>query len=157
MMFRKDKTMFSGKKTYDKDAPKIKKIDSFEIITLHLSGMRYTQDFEFTPDGENTRLVLYGYRYRQDGHDRVPEQIAVRPTDEVLDILNDCDVGKWSGFHGAHPPHVLDGTMFRLSGTVNGGVELHADGSENFPPNYRKFTDYLYEKIHEGEKVGENE
>ena len=149
--------MFFKKAIYDHDAPKIGRIESFEFIKLHLSGMRLTTDIEITPQGEESLIRSYRYVYRPGGHDREPDITVVRPTAEVLDVLNSCEIGKWSGFHGPHPPHVLDGTMFDLSGTVNGGVTLRADGSENFPPKYREFTDYLFDRLREAEKEKENE
>ena len=44
----------------------------------------------------------------------------------------------WDGFRGEHPKGVLDGTMFRMEATVNGGRRIRADGSQNFPKGYRE-------------------
>ena len=143
--------MFFKRKQYDPKAPKIGAINSFDVIRLHLSGMRSVVDIEITSNGAESTICQYRFVYRPGGHDRIPDVTVIRPTDEVLSVLNSCEFGKWSGFHGPHPPGLLDGTMFDLTATVNGGVELRADGSENFPPNFRQFEDYLYEKLREGE------
>ncbi len=149
--------MFFKKKKYDRDAPKIGRIESFEFIKLHLSGMRLTEDIEITPQGEEALICSYKYVYRPGGHDRELDISAIRPVGEVLDVLNTCEIGNWSGFHGPHPPHVLDGTMFSFEAAVNGGAKLRADGSENFPPKYREFTNYLFERLREAEKRKGNE
>ena len=149
--------MFFKKKKYDRDAPKIGRIESFEFIKLHLSGMRLTEDIEITPQGEESLICSYKYVYRPGGHDRELDVCAVRPAAEVLEVLNSCEIGNWSGFHGPHPPHVLDGTMFSLDASVNGGEKLRADGSENFPPKYKELTDYLYERLREAEKRKDTE
>ncbi len=149
MFFRKVKT--------DPKAPKIERIESFEFIKLHLSGMRLIEDIEITPNGEDSLICSYRYVCIPGGHDRELDISVTRPTSEVIDVLNSCEVGKWSGFHGPHPPHVLDGTMFDFTATVNGGVTLRADGSENFPRNYRELTNYLFERLREGEKSERNE
>ena len=149
--------MFFKKAKYDRDAPKIGRIESFEFIKLHLSGMRLTEDIEITPQGEESLICSYKYVYRPGGHDRELDVCAVRPAAEVLEVLNSCEIGNWSGFHGPHPPHVLDGTMFSLDASVNGGEKLRADGSENFPPKYREFTNYLFERLREAEKRDDNE
>jgi hypothetical protein len=41
--------------------------------------------------------------------------------------------------------------MFDFSATVNGGVEISARGSQNFPRHYRDFTDGLYGFLNNGE------
>ncbi|MBR3424075.1 MAG: hypothetical protein IKG80_06245 [Clostridia bacterium] len=149
--------MFFKKRIIDPDAPKIGRIESFEFLKLHLSGMRLIMDIEITQNGDESSICSYRYVFGQDGRERELETSVSRPASEIIEVLNKCEVGKWSGFHGPHPPHVLDGTMFDLSGTVNGGVTLRADGSENFPPNYREFTDFLFEKLREAEKKEDNE
>lgn len=149
--------MFFKKKKYDHDAPKIERIESFDFIRLHLSGMRLTEDIEISPDGEDSNICSYRYVYKPGGHDRELDVSVSCRTSEIIDVLNSLEIGKWSGFHGPHPPHVLDGTMFSFDAVVNGGVKLRADGSENFPPNYREFTNYLFEKLREGKIKKENE
>ena len=125
-----------------------KEIVSFETITLRESGMRYTVEYEFKQDGGHAEITEYGIRYIQGGGDeRVPNRRAVCDTAKVLILLNRCDVLSWNGFNGPHPKDVLDGIMFSLSASVNGGVKIYARGSENFPEHYREFKDGLYELL----------
>ena len=77
------------------------------------------------------------------------QQLAVRQwAQQALQLLNDCRLLAWDGFYGPHPKHVLDGTMFRLTATVNGDQTIRANGSQNFPKHYRDFTDGLYALLH---------
>ena len=119
------------------------KIESFDVILLHLSGMRMTMEYELVMNGGEAALTLYTFRYREGGHERIPEKSAVCTAEEVLRLVNNCDVLRWDGFHGAHPRGVLDGTMFRLTATVNGGRQIFADGSQNFPKHFHDFEDGL--------------
>ena len=126
-----------------------KKIDSFEVVTLHLSGMRHTTEYEIVMKDGMAEVIRYGIHYVQNEDRRVPEEKATCNADDVLKLLNDCRVLSWDGFYGPHPRHVLDGTMFTLDATVNGDRKIHAHGSQNFPRRYHDFTDWLY-KLFEG-------
>ncbi len=119
-------------------------IVSFEIVTLHTSGMRYTGETEIVMKDGKAEVSQYGIRYSQDEDRRVLEKRAVCGAEEILKLLNDCKLLSWDGFHGPHPKGVLDGTMFTLNATVNEGRRIYASGSENFPRHYRDFTDGLY-------------
>ena len=118
-------------------------ISSFEIVTLRISGMRFTAEYEIIPQGEKAEISQYRIRYSKPEQERILEKRAVIGADEALRLLNDCALLSWNGFHGAHPRGVRDGIMFSLKATVNGGVTLRAEGSENFPKRYRDFTDGL--------------
>ncbi len=130
-----------------------KEISSFEIVTLHTSGMRYITDHEIVAKGDDkAEVTRYSIRF-SDGKDiRIPEKQAVTGMDDVLKILNDCRMLSWDGFFGKHPKNVRDGEMFRLDASVNGGRTIHASGSENFPKDYRKFKDWLYEILSGSDK-----
>ena len=116
------------------------KITSFEIVTLHLSGMRFTHEYEVVMQGKNAEVAKYEIRYEKEkGRVRVPVSNTVCSTDSVLKLLNDCEVAAWDGFHGAHPKDVKDGIMFSLKATVNGNKNIQAEGSENFPKHFKEF------------------
>lgn len=121
------------------------KITSFEVVTLTTSGMRGSSVREFVMKNGRAVCSDYGIRYRDGGEERVLEEQAVIGEDEALKLFNDCKLLSWNGFHGAHPKGVLDGTMFRLEAVVNGGQKIYADGSQNFPKQYRDFTDGIYQ------------
>ena len=117
---------------------------SFEIVTLHMSGMRYTGEIEIVMKDGKAEVSQYAIRFTRSEDRRVLEKRAVCDAQNVLKLLNDCKLLSWDGFNGPHPKGVLDGTMFTLNATVNGDKKIHASGSENFPKHYRDFTNGLY-------------
>ena len=127
------------------------RIESFEIVTLHTSGMRHVCEYEIVMKDCNAEVSLYDLKFSQDKDDRrVLRKRAVCDEEKILKLLNACSLLSWNGFHGKHPKGVLDGTMFNLKASVNGGTQIYADGSQNFPRHYRDFTDALYEILNTG-------
>ena len=124
---------------------------SFETITLRLSGMRGAREYEIVRTDDKAEITEYEIRYAQGEDKRVPERRAVCGAEEMLALLNRCAFLSWDGFHGPHPKNVRDGTMFRLTATVNTDKAIHADGSENFPKHFRDFTDALYALLRNAE------
>ena len=120
------------------------KITSFEEVTLHESGMRFTVDYEIVMKDGEAEVSEYVMNYSGGKPERVLQRRAVCGADAVLAVLNSCKLLSWDGFHGKHPRGVLDGTMFSLKATVNGDSSIIADGSQNFPKHYREFRDWLY-------------
>lgn len=113
-------------------------ITSFECVTLRLSGMRISTEYELT-GGVNPTLSRYFIRYT--GKDERELDVSVPCTsEEMTALLNTCHVGSWDGFHGNHPRGVSDGVMFNFTATVNGGETIKAHGSENFPDGYRELV-----------------
>ena len=123
------------------------RIESFEIITLHTSGMRYSADVEIVMKGDAAEVSQYQIRYRYPEDERILEKRVSVSCDTILKLLNECRLLSWDGFHGKHPRGVRDGTMFSLNAVVNGGKKIRAEGSQNFPKHYRNFTDGLYEML----------
>lgn len=119
------------------------KIESFEIVTLRLSGMRFTTEYEIVMKSKKAEVTEYEIRYEKNGDKRVPESKTVCSPDRVLKLLNDCELLTWDGFVGNHPKDVRDGIMFSLKATVNGSRKIYAHGSENFPEHFREFRDGL--------------
>ena len=128
------------------------KIASFEIVTLHESGMRFVTEYEMICKDGAVEVTEYGTKYEDGERVRYPVSSASRSCEEVLKLLNDCNIGAWDGFHGKHPRGVLDGIMFSFRAVVNDGKEIKADGSENFPRHYRDFRDALYGILHSDNK-----
>ena len=124
-------------------------ITSFEIITLHTSGMRHTAIYEIIPKESGAEISEYSIRYSHSEKERILERQVVIDLQRVLKLLNDCRILSWDGFSGAHPKGVLDGTMFTFEAIVNDGQKIYADGSQNFPKHYRNFTDGLYQFLQE--------
>jgi hypothetical protein len=126
--------------------------ESFEIITVRLSGMRFTDDYEIILRGDEAEVSKYGIRYTQAGNERVPERRAFVGKNEILKLINECGLLSWDGFSGAHPFGVKDGVMFSLKAVVN-GKSIRASGSENFPKHYREFMNAIYEMLRQGEEL----
>ena len=101
------------------------KIESFEIVTLRLSGMRFTTEYEIVMKGKDAEVVEYAIRYNKNEDKRVPERQTVCSADKILKLLK-------------------DGIMFSLQATVNGDRKIRAEGSENFPKHFRELRDGLH-------------
>ena len=129
-------------------------ITDMESLTLHLSGMRLTEEYELTVNGDKTEISYYTMSYASSQEERILKKRTVCDTKTVIAALNSFDVIKWDGFHGKHPRGVLDGTMFRLTATLNGGQKLYADGSQNFPEHFREFEEWLYTVLKDCEEIG---
>ena len=123
---------------------KNEKIETFETVTLHTSGMRHVTDDEIVYKDGKAEVSKYGIGYENGEHIRILQKRAVCDAGVALKLLNDCQVASWDGFYGPHPKHIRDGTMFNFKAVVN-GKEISARGSQNFPRHYRDFTDGLYE------------
>ena len=92
--------------------PKNSQIESFEIITLHTNGMRYSADVEIVMKSDIAEVSQYQIRYSYPNNERILEKRVLVSTDAVLALLNECKLLSWDDFHGKHPRGVLDGTMF---------------------------------------------
>jgi len=126
-------------------------ITSFEIVTLHLSGMRFTTDQEIVMKDGSAEVSEYALRYVNSKEERVLKKRAVCSEKEILDLLNGCCLLSWDGFYGKHPKRIKDGTMFTLKATVNGDRQIYAHGSQNFPKHYRELTDGIYALLNRDE------
>ena len=125
------------------------KIDSFAVVNLKTSGMRYSNEYEITVSGDQAKVTLYTYGCLQDGsYGRKERESELIGLTEAIDKLNECHVMNWDGFHGSHPKGVKDGTMFSLKAKVNGGKEISANGSQNFPAGYRELSNWFYHLFH---------
>ena len=120
------------------------KIKSFETVTLYTCGMRHVSEHEIVMKDGKAEVSRYAIGHSEDGKERRLIKRAVCDEETVLKILNKCRLLSWDGFYGSHPRGVLDGTMFDLKAKVNGGREIHASGSQNFPRHYRDLADWLY-------------
>ena len=115
-------------------------ITSYESVFMRISGMRLTQEYEILSKDSGTEISDYWMCCASGGGmKRELQRRAFCPESKMLEILNQCNILKWDGFHGKHPRGVLDGEMFSLRAIVNGGETIRADGSANFPKNFREF------------------
>ena len=129
-----------------------KRIQSFETVTLRESGMRAVTDYEVVCRGEESEVSEYSVGFKEGKDVKALRERAVCKTEEFLNILNSCRIMSWDGFFGKHPRNVRDGTMFTFKALVNGGEEVTAHGSQNFPRHYHEFTDALDGILRESNK-----
>ena len=120
-------------------------IDSFEMVTLSTRGMRCADDYEIVKKDKTAEVSQYRISYREGKDERILMRRAAVGENDILQMLNNCSILSWDGFHGKHPRGVKDGIMFSFSATVNGGKTIKADGSQNFPKHYRDFTQALHD------------
>ncbi len=126
---------------------KKKTITSFECITLRLSGMRLTCEYEIKCTDSIVEINYYQFCYATGKETRQLIKSVVCDTETVLLKLNECELMRWDGFHGKHPKGVCDGTMFTLNAIVNEDKKIYADGSQNFPKHFRELEHWLNELI----------
>ncbi|MBQ7203895.1 MAG: hypothetical protein IJS03_07785 [Eubacterium sp.] len=124
--------------------PKTYEITSFDTVTLQESGMRVTQVYEITCDGDRAKVSLYTLTYNNGEKGKRLEESADCSAADFIKLLNDCNITAWDGFYGKHPKNVLDGTMFEFEAKLNGDKTVSANGSQNFPKHYHDFTEGLY-------------
>ncbi len=118
-------------------------VNDFERIDIRESGMRLTADYEIINLGSDTQISLYYLNYSSGEEKRELEKQTLVDTETFTEKLNEFGLASWDGFHGKHPKHVSDGIMFSLTAKINGDTVIKADGSENFPKNYRDFMRYI--------------
>ncbi|MBR6050196.1 MAG: hypothetical protein IKP68_03210 [Clostridia bacterium] len=124
-----------------------KRITSLEKLTLSLSGMCEAHEYEIVTRGETATVTRYGRIFGNDIHERKPETSVVLDTAAVIKTLNGFGVYKWDGFNGKRPRGLLDGTDFTLCAAVNGGKEITAHGSQNFPSGFHDLCSWFYEVL----------
>lgn len=131
-----------------------KSVTDMETISLRLSGMRVIEEYELTAHGTRTEISYYTVSFTNGGEEKTLRKRTACDTQTVIDALNSFEFVKWNGFSGKHPRGVLDGTMFTLTATINGGQKLNASGSQNFPKHFHEFEQWLYEVLKDGEEIG---
>ena len=131
-----------------------KSVSDIENLTLHLSGMRISEEYEIQANGDKATISYYTFSYANGTEEKVLKKRTACETQAVIDALNKVDFVKWNGFEGAHPKGVTDGTMFRLTATINGGQKLTAAGSQNFPKHFYELEQWLYEMLKDCEEIG---
>ncbi|MBQ7444999.1 MAG: hypothetical protein IJS71_03555 [Clostridia bacterium] len=127
-----------------------KKIRSFEIVTLHTSGMRHVTDYEIVMKGDEAEVSQYAIGYRDGEEVRQLQKRALCPAERALKLMNKCSLLSWDGYHGNRPKGIKDGTNFIFKAIVNGGKEIYATGSQRFPLHYSDFKEGLYEILKKG-------
>ena len=127
-----------------------KTVTSYESIFIRISGMRLTQEYEILHKDSKTEISDYWMRCASEGGmKRELSRRAICSDSQMLELLNQCNIMKWDGFHGKHPRGVLDGEMFSFRAIVNEGQTIQADGSANFPEHFRDFRRMIDQMLSE--------
>ena len=129
----------------------MKTVTAVESMTLTLRGMRGGSVYTFDGEAGQTELRLYRERYSGTETILELEQSAVYAVQDMIELMNNCGIVRWNGFHGKHPKNVSDGIMFRFEAAVNGGQTILANGSANFPKGYHEFVSALNTILTESE------
>ena len=135
--------------TLDSSDNESKEIVSFDNLTLHMSGMRGGYDYEIVNKEDRSDVCKYIERYRDGEDTKELEKCVSVDTSAVIQILNDCQLLEWDGFHGEHPRFVKDGKMFNLTAQVNDGQMIHADGSANFPNHFHELEQWISQTLNQ--------
>ena len=128
-----------------------KTVTSIESMTLTLQGMRGANVYEIAEVDGKTELRRFRKVYSNVEDILELEASATCDTKDFIELMNNCSVIRWDGFHGKHPKNVMDGIMFDFTATVNGGQTIHADGSANYPKGYNEFVRELNKMLAEYE------
>ena len=130
-----------------------KTVTDIEFMSLRLSGMRISEEYEIKANGSQSVISYYIFSYANSQEEKLLKKRTQIPTQSVISALNSFDFVKWNGFSGKHPKGVLDGTMFSLTATLNGGKTLSANGSQNFPRHFYEFEQWLYDCLKDCEEI----
>ena len=126
---------------------KKEKITSFEKVIIRESGMRVCEETEILFKEGKAEITKYLIRYASDKDVREPMAKAECDSEEFIETLNKFNVMSWDGFSGKHPKGIKDGIMLHFEAYVNDGKKIRAEGSQNFPKNYRELRDWLRKKL----------
>ena len=116
------------------------RVESYDSVFWRISGMRGSREYEIVNQGDTAEISEYEMRCASGGgmEKKLIRQVLC-PNSQILELLNSVEMMKWDGFNGKHPRGVRDGEMFSFRATVNGGTDIRAEGSENFPKGFREF------------------
>ncbi len=131
---------------------KKEKVRSYDEICYRLSGMRGSREYEIISQERTAEISEYAIRYAGE-ETRTLEQRVLCDNEMMIEILNVCDIMSWNGFSGKHPFGVKDGEMLDFKALVNDGKIVAANGSENFPKNFREFHKEICRILNENNPV----
>ena len=130
-----------------------KSVSDIEYLSLRLSGMRLSEEYEIVTEGNQAQILYYMFSYADGKEEKILKKRTFCSTQTVVEELNRVDFVKWNGFDGKQPKGVMDGTMFRLCATLNGGQSLRANGSQNFPKHFHELEQWLYDMLKDCEEI----
>ena len=129
------------------------KAESFDSIIIDENGTTAeTSEYEVLRTSDGVRISHYVLAW--DIGDTPKDEYLTRRTEggeelylRVLDLVNKCEVKSWDGFSKSDP-YVLDGTMFTMTGNID-GKDISASGSNAFPQGFSEFEKELRDILYE--------
>ena len=119
------------------------KVTSFTKVVLRIIAMRYIHEYEIICNGTQSIVSLYNVYFCEHEDERELLEQKTIDSNEVLSILNKCNIISWNGFYGKNPKNILDGYMFNFTACVNEDLKISAHGSNNYPRHYHDFKDEI--------------
>lgn len=115
---------------------KSKKVTDFEEIHFSTSpGRGKSTRYTIINEGDETEITI-SVSSSAKGKKSNKEKGSCS-TEEMIELLNDCDILSWDGFDEEDE----DGTLeFEFEGTIN-GKEIEAEGRGAYPKNFEDFID----------------
>ena len=118
-------------------AGKSKEVTDFDTITFTTSpGRGKSTRYIITKRSKNTKISINVTTSARGGGEDGDEE-GYCSTEEMIKLLNDCEVLSWDGFDEEDE----DGTLiFKFEGTIN-GKEIEAEGRGAYPKYFEDFVD----------------
>ena len=129
----------------------------FQRFSLSESGMSaqsYVYEGHKTETGVHLEHFIRSEYWDNTVSGNVEQRTVIRAIDgddalyqKVCTLFGACRIDQWADFRGDNAPDVLDGSSMGFTAVLADGTEITASGRNNFPKNYRTFTDELNKLI----------
>ena len=130
------------------------KAESFDSISIGIvADIAATMEYEVlrTDSGAQVSYYIIPWSDEDTPKDEFLQQRAEGGEElyeQLLDLVNECDVKSWDGFSG-YDPDVLDGSSATINAVID-GEEISAHGNNSFPEGYSDFVRALRKILDEG-------
>lgn len=128
--------------------------ESFKLIQNGTTAQSTVYEGQKTDTGVHLEYYIYDEYWDNSISGYTENRFTIREIDgdetlykEISALFGKCRVDKWSGFHGENPPGTLDGSSMRFEAILSNGAKVNASGTNNFPKNYRAFSNSIHDLI----------
>lgn len=128
--------------------------ESFTLIQNGTTAQSTVYEGQKTDTGVHLEYYIYDEYWDNSISGYAENRFTIREIDgdetlykEISALFGKCRVDKWSGFHGENPPGTLDGSSMRFEAILSDGAKVNASGTNNFPKNYRAFSNSIHDLI----------
>lgn len=125
---------------------------SFKLTESGTTAQNYVYEGYITDSGVYLEYAVTESFWNQETNEYTEHRAVIRSVDgdkelyqKICEIMGNCRVNTWKGFHGANPGDVLDGSSMSFEALLADGTEITASGSNHFPENYGIFKNALHE------------